>query len=663
MKKKILMVSPKSPDTFWSFRYSLEFIGKKSNFPPLGLMTVASLLPPDYEIKLVDMNVENLSEKDITDSDIVFISAMIIQKESMTEVIKLCNRLGKPVALGGPYPSSSHDRINGVDHFILNEAEVTLPLFLSDYENGNARELYRTDIKPDITRTPPPRFDLIKLNLYSSMSLQYSRGCPFNCEFCDIIELFGRVPRTKTSSQFINEINSLYNSGYRGSVFIVDDNFIGNKAHVKDLLKAIVPWQAEKNFPFLFFTEASVNLAQDEEMMDLMKSAGFTMVFMGIETPVEASLVLTNKQQNIKNSLLESVKTIQAKGIEVTGGFILGFDNDPENIADLQIDFIQKSGISTAMVGLLTALPNTQLYRRLEKEGRLLAESAGNNTLALDLNFKTVMNRNKLINAYKKVINTIYKPKFYFQRSWTFIERLPSDSRISIGKTSWSTRVSLIIAFFRSLRKQLLSPYGLDYFRFLAKTILHKPSLFAKSAQMAIFGHHFFKMVNIEISRKSRTLETFKVLLYRNLKLLRKTYESITFEGLKKSFYDLLYIRKKVLPEILVKHVEISGISNEKIESAVHNFYVSVNRVISNLEDFFNSNNRQHDNKILKKALKKIEVFQSRHLTKIAVQAKGIESEISDISRDLLWNLKSSIDEKLASWVFILRSRLAWKKL
>ncbi len=499
MKKRILMIYPKSPTTYWSFKYALPFIKKRASFPPLGLLTVAGLIPKDkYDIKLVDMNTMRLKEKHILESDIVFVSAMIVQKSSFNEVIELCNKLDKPIVAGGPYPTSSYKEIKGVNHFVLNEGEITIPKFLEDYEKGTAQYIYQDDKKPDITRTPIPRFDLIKTKYYSDMMLQYSRGCPFNCEFCDIIEMFGRVPRTKEPLQFIKEIQAVYDTGFRGAIFIVDDNFIGNKVNVKKLLPEIAEWQKAHKYPYTFFTEASINLADDEELMDLMVSAGFDMVFLGIETPNEECLTSINKHQNVKVDMLESITKIQKKGIEVSGGFIIGFDQDPHNIFDLMIDFIQKSKIPMAMVGLLTALPNTQLYRRLSKEGRLLKESHGNNTHNLDLNFIPKMEIDKLIEGYQKVLKEVYKPKKYFQRCYELLKTLP-PKKVSYRPIRFNEIRALIL----SLVNQTFSTYSIHYTKFLLKVLIFRPKHFSEAVRMAIMGQHFFK-----ITRKTLAINT-----------------------------------------------------------------------------------------------------------------------------------------------------------
>ena len=425
MGTRALLVYPEMPPTYWSMRYALPFIGKKAVFPPLGLLTVAAMLPKDFEITLVDMNLEPLRDSAIARADVIFASAMIVQKASLAQVIARGHAHGKPVVAGGPYPTSCHEEIQGVDHFVLNEAEATLPAFLRDFSRGRAQRIYTSAERPDITRTPAPRFDLARDKGYAQMALQFSRGCPHHCEFCDIIELFGRKPRTKTPAQLLHEMDLLYEAGWRGSLFLVDDNFIGNRREVKALLSELIPWQRARHHPFTFFTEASLDLASDEPLMDQMVEAGFNMVFMGLETPDLCTLKATGKPQNLKADMLASVRSIQRKGMEVSGGFIVGFDSDAEDIFERQIRFIQEAAIPTAMVGLLTALPRTQLHRRLQAEGRLTGESGGgNNTHDLRLNFVPRMEPGKLIEGYEHILAEIYRPDRYFERCLRLLRRL-----------------------------------------------------------------------------------------------------------------------------------------------------------------------------------------------------------------------------------------------
>lgn len=522
MKKNILMIYPEIPNTFWTFKSSLDLIKCKAAMPPLGLMTIARMLPDDYTIRLIDMNVSTLTIDDISDSDIVFISAMIIQEESFENVIDMCQRAGTPVVAGGPYPTSLHEKIKGVDYFVLNEAEITLPQFIEDLENGCPKRIYEDTTKPDITKTPPPRFDLFNVNDYFIMPLQFSRGCPFNCEFCDIIELFGRIPRTKTVDQFINEMDLLYESGFLGTVFIVDDNFIGHKKKVKTLLKEIILWQEKHNYPYMLFTEASINLAEDEELLDLMEKAGFLQVFIGIETPDLDTLKKINKNQNHKSDLHESIRKIQERGIEVMGGFIVGFDTDPENIFDLQIDFIKKAGIPAAMIGILHALPNTQLYRRLKEEGRITGESTGDN-LDLTVNFIPKIPEEQLFRGYKKIVREVYNPKSYFENVMTFYNNISKRYLLSDmiqNNFRWKLLKGATRAYRRhtlkalySLFKLFFSKNGIHYFRFFMRTlfmyITRTDSMLL--IQLMLKGHHYIKIAemieNIDDSKFSEPVK------------------------------------------------------------------------------------------------------------------------------------------------------------
>jgi radical SAM superfamily enzyme YgiQ (UPF0313 family) len=506
-KTKILMVYPKSPEnTFWSYKYTLRLTGKKALMPPLGLMTVAAMLPERYSVKLVDLNITELKEDDILSSDIVFISAMIIQRDSFSQVVGLCNQYEIPVVAGGPYPTALHNSIEGVDYFVLNEAEVTLPRFIQDFEKNCAKKIYFDETKPDLKETPPPRFDLIDVNQYQNMTLQFSRGCPFNCEFCDIIEMFGRKIRSKLPSQFISEMECLYETGFRGPIFIVDDNFIGNKRTIRELLNAIIEWQKAHSYPFSLFTETSINLAEDEELLDLMKKAGFNSVFIGIESPDVDVLKTAQKNQNVRRDMLDSVRKIQSKGLQVVGGFIVGLDGEPQNIFDLQIDFIEKAGIPIAMVGLLIVLPNTQLFRRLKSENRILYESGGNNTFKLELNYIPRMPEKKLMEGYIKIVSEIYKPGNYFRRCLTLLKKLPKENlRLkSLGFKKF------IILLSMSLTKQSFSFYGLHYLLYLGKALWYNPKNFIFALQSAVRGDHFIRIRNDFLNEQSFPSEAKK---------------------------------------------------------------------------------------------------------------------------------------------------------
>jgi len=423
---KILLVNPEFPDTYWSFRHALPFEGKRSVFPPLGLMTVSSLLPQSCERRLVDLNVERLKDSQIDWADMVFITGMLAQKVSLHEVVKRCKLRGKLIVLGGPYVTSTIEELPYADHIFQGEAETTLPQFFKDLESGQTTRIYKAPSRPPMSLAPVPDFGVVNLKKYSNMSVQYSRGCPFSCEFCDIIEIYGRVPRTKSNQQMLAEFDALKRLGWRGPLFIVDDNFIGNKKSVRSLLPDLIEWQKKNGYPFSLLTEASVNLADDDDLLIAMKDAGFRRVFLGIETPVEESLKEAQKSQN-RGNLLDSVRRIQNRGMEVMAGFIVGFDNDPEDIFERQIEFIRESAIPMAMVGMLNALPDTQLWKRLEREGRLLGSDAtGNNTIAT-VNFLPKMDVETLIDGYQRIMRTIYKPSEYYRRALESLQRVPQD--------------------------------------------------------------------------------------------------------------------------------------------------------------------------------------------------------------------------------------------
>ena len=488
--QNILMVYPEVPNnTYWSFKYALKFIRKKSAMPPLGLLTVAALFPPDYDLKLVDMNIEPLPDEAIEWADAVFISAMIVQQDSVESVIARCNRMDTKVVLGGPYANSNQEDIQGVDHFVLGEVEEALYGFLSDLENGTAKHVYPLPARPDISKAPTPRFDLLKMDAYGSMAVQYSRGCPFHCEFCDIWTVYGNKPRLKSADAMIAEMDALYRQGWRGGVFLVDDNFIGNKKRVKEeLLPALKAWQAERGHPFHFFTEASINMAEDEDLLIGMREAGFNEVFIGIETPDEEGLKETGKVQNLKTDMGEAVKRIQKHGIEVMAGFIVGFDQDKPDIFERQIHFIQQNAIPKAMIGLLTALPGTRLYERLKSEGRMLSASIGNNTHVLSTNFKTVMDSDRLKEGYKKILANIYdyRLKKYFERCNRLFDNIEYTAYFQR-----KIRYAEVKIFFKSLFRQPFTPYGWQYLKFLGRNFFKHREIFGEAVSMGITGHHF----------------------------------------------------------------------------------------------------------------------------------------------------------------------------
>ncbi len=486
------MVYPMYPDTFWSFKHALKFVSKKASFPPLGLLTVASMLPKEWSVKLIDMNANDLNDEDIIWADYVFISAMSIQSESAHEVIRRCKKLNAKIVAGGPLFTSNPEYYQKIDHLILNEAEITLPQFLNDLIKGKPKQKYTSEDWAEITKTPLPRWNLISKNDYTSMNLQYSRGCPFDCDFCDITVLYGRKPRTKTKEQVIDELEALYLTGWRGPVFFVDDNFIGNKIKLKkEILPAIAEWMMKRKNPFYFNTEASINLADDDKLMQLMVKAGFEAVFIGIESPNEESLIECNKTQNRNRDLISSVKKIQEAGLEVQGGFIVGFDNDPPAIFDKLTKFIQESGIVTAMVGLLNAPQGTKLQKRLLDEGRLLSDFTGNNT-DFSINFIPHMDSVELINGYKKILNTIYSPKFYYERVMRFMRDFEPKK-----KKVFHLNPNYILALFRSIFKLgIIGEERFYYWKLFFWSLFRKPQLFSLAILFTIYGFHFKKISN-----------------------------------------------------------------------------------------------------------------------------------------------------------------------
>ncbi len=488
---KILLIYPRYPDTFWSFRHALKFISKKANFPPLGLLTVAAMLPAEWDKKVVDLNVSGLDDEIIKWADFVFVSAMEVQKDSAKEVIARCKKLNTKIVAGGPLFTTGYEEFEGVNHFVLGEAEVTLSKFLADLDQGHPLHIYSSDERPDINRTPIPLFSLINMKHYSAMSLQYSRGCPFDCDFCDITVLNGHKPRTKDSQQIVNELEALYRYGWRGSLFIVNDNFIGNKKKLKEeTLPAMIAWSKEKKNPFTFFTEASINLADDDDLMELMTEAGFNRVFIGIETPNEDSLVECNKVQNSNRDLAAAVKKIQNYGFEVQGGFILGFDSDPATIFKKQISFIQKTGIATAMVGLLNAPKGTKLYQRLKKENRLLNNFSGDNT-DFSLNFVPRMKYETLLTGYKNVLDTIYSPRHYYERVVTFLKEYKPRKTAGISHLRFSHIISLLKTFWLL---GVVNKGRMYFWRLQISTLLQRPRHLPTSIGLSVSGFHFRKV-------------------------------------------------------------------------------------------------------------------------------------------------------------------------
>ncbi|MEE4193750.1 MAG: B12-binding domain-containing radical SAM protein, partial [Anaerolineae bacterium] len=486
----ILMIYPKFPDTFWSFQYALEFIGKKAANPPLGLLTVAAMLPKEWHLKLVDENIQHLHNRDLQWADMVFLSAMSVQRSAVENVIQRCQKHNLPIVAGGPLFTEEYEQFPGVDHFILNEAEITLPPFLADLANGTPQHVYKTAAFADMTDSPVPMWELLDHKKYDCLSIQFTRGCPFDCDFCNITALLGRRVRTKSKTQILAELDKMVEIGWTRSIFFVDDNFIGNKKILKEeILPAIIEWRKNKTLG-AFITEASINLADDEALMEMMVAAGFGSVFVGIETPEETCLEECNKGQNRNRNLLDSVRILHQKGLEVMGGFIVGFDNDTESIFQKQVDFIQHSGIITAMVGMLQALPGTKLYQRMEDENRISMISSGDNVNG-DTNIVTVMEKKTLQQGYNQLLHGIYAPKPFYERVKVFLADF-SIHQIGERRLEWAE----IAAFLRSVvRLGLFGEEWRYYWDLVFWTAKHFPEKFALAIRCTIYGYHFRRVM------------------------------------------------------------------------------------------------------------------------------------------------------------------------
>ncbi len=495
----VLLIYPQFPETFWSFKHALKFLGKRAAQPPLGLMTVAALLPGVWKKRLVDTNVERLRERDLKWADVVFVSGMHIQLESLVEIVERCRARGLRTVVGGPIASSVSAAELKADHVVIGEAESLIANLARELEAGTARPVYQATERPEMAASPLPDLSLIKMKRYSTMTVQYSRGCPFNCEFCDIIEIYGRRPRTKAVAQVLAELDQLLAAGWREAVFIVDDNFIGNKARAKELLRALAEWRVATGARFDFITEASLNLADDVELMQLMRDAGFKSVFLGVETPDESGLIASNKLQNTRRSLLESVATIQRYGMQVMGGFILGFDTDKEDIFERMVEFIQKSGIPIAMVGLLQAMPGTQLFRRLRQEGRIVDAGGGNNTFCDRLNFLPRMDSAKLVEGYREVLKRIYNCEAYYERVKVYLNRAhPKPAKGERVKKQAGQKAPALLtrdnlrALANSIVRQgVLGRHQWSYWKFLAAAATKYRRCFGAAMTLAVMGYHF----------------------------------------------------------------------------------------------------------------------------------------------------------------------------
>ncbi len=484
---RVLLIYPLFPKSFWSFEKTLALVGRKALLPPLGLITVAAILPQTWEFKLVDQNVRQITEAEWDWTELVIISGMLVQKKDLLTQIRAAKKRGKLVAVGGPYATTSPQEVQEADYLVLDEGEITLPLLVEAIEQGERHGTFRATEKPAVTETPIPRYDLLELSAYDNMSIQFSRGCPFQCEFCDIIVLYGRKPRTKTSAQLLGELEYLYNLGWRGSVFMVDDNFIGNKRNVKLLLKELKVWMKEKDYPFSFTTEASVDLAKDAELLELMVECNFTVVFLGIETPDAESLSLTKKFQNTRTPLQESVEKITRAGLRIMAGFIIGFDGEKPGAGERIVRFVEQIDIPIAMFSMLQALPHTALWHRLEQEGRLLATDANINQTTL-MNFVPTRPLEEIANEYIAAFGQLYDPDKYLDRTLRHFLKLGKPRHSRAIRPNWQIIRALSLLFWR---QGLMARSRWKFLGNLGKIARHNPHLVPQYLTVCAYLEHF----------------------------------------------------------------------------------------------------------------------------------------------------------------------------
>jgi radical SAM superfamily enzyme YgiQ (UPF0313 family) len=491
---KVLMVWPRFPASFWSLGEVTEIVPERSLVPPLGLITVAALCPKQWEIRLVDLAFEELSDEDLLWANLVMVSAMEIQREGVRQTLERASKLNRRTMIGGPYASSEPQALLPLaDHVVVGEPDEIFQGIAADLEGGSARRLYRVTEKPDVSRTPAPRFDLLALKKYTLMSVQFSRGCPFTCEFCDIITLYGRRPRTKSPAQLIGELDALLRLGWRKEVFVVDDNFIGNNKAALELARELERWQHCNRYPFEFFTEASIDLASRPALLDAMVKANFCRVFIGIESPSTESLKEAKKFQNLRRDPLDCIRLIQQHGLWVMGGFIVGFDSDPPDIFDRQIEFVERAAIPWAMMGLLQAPPTTPLYDRMKREGRLVPESPEPSNFSPP-NFRTVLPLPELLAGTKRMLLTLYDPRHFYERVFDSLERWQLQPEQRAPALSW---LYLLRVVFKSVWKQgVLSGYRRAYWRFLRRLMIRwglDPQKRRLGFELAFSGHHFIR--------------------------------------------------------------------------------------------------------------------------------------------------------------------------
>ncbi|MEG4317776.1 MULTISPECIES: DUF4070 domain-containing protein [unclassified Microcoleus] len=503
---KALLIWPHFPKSFWSYQETLNLAGLRSTNPPLGLITVAAMLPQDWEIRFADRNVQTETEADWDWCDIIIISAMIVQKADFQAIIHKGVASGKKVAVGGPFPTSVPDVAleAGAHYLILDEGECTIPMFLEALERGEESGIFRSAEKPDVTQTPIPRFDLLDLDAYLAITVQFSRGCPFQCEFCDIINLYGRKPRTKTPEQMLGELEVLYQMGWHRYVFIVDDNFIGNKRNAKVFLQSLIPWMEERNYPFILITEASLNLAEDDEMVELMVRAGMTVVFMGIETPDTTSLIGIHKNQNTRHPLVESCQKVTQAGLQIMSGFIIGFDGERPGAGQRIQEFIEATGIPQGQFSLLHALQNTQMWTRLQQEGRLV-DGLGTFHQGAIMNFVPTRPVEEIVSEYIDAFWNIYEPRAYLKRTYRHFMMMNGWRGRWMPKiTSNELRLFLAVCW----RQGIVRSTRFRFWWQMIAIALIKPRLFYDYMTVLGLGEHFFNYRHEVKAQLLQQLET-----------------------------------------------------------------------------------------------------------------------------------------------------------
>lgn len=499
---KVLCIWPQFPETYWGHEHALRLIGKRSLLPPLGLLTVAALLPPDWDVRLCDVNVRPLEDQELDWADVVFLSGMLVQRPSMLEIAARARARGKVIVAGGPHATSTPDALaKFVDTIVVGEAEDLIGPLCAALQGDRASLPARfvASGRPDLRKLPPPRYDLLDVDAYHVIGVQWGRGCPFRCEFCDIVQLFGRQPRTKTPEQFCHELDAVLATGFRGALFVVDDNFVGNRKETLGLLDPLAAWMRQHRFPFQMLTEASIDLAGCDDLMTKMAAAGFDSVFVGIETPSRAALRETHKTQNLAVDLNEAIEKMIRSGLDVSAGFIMGFDADDAEALDRQRSWVLRSPIPQAMIGILTALPGTDLERRLSREGRMLDASSGE-TFGRT-NFKTKLPEDVLLRTYANALEQIYEPEQYFERCLRAIELRPRGG--SVARLPWRYAIACLL---RSMWRQgVRGSYRRAYWRFLGRVIRRAPSRIARAVAMAIAGEHMIRYTREAVLPRLKT--------------------------------------------------------------------------------------------------------------------------------------------------------------